>query len=218
MTKTAIFTRRPSFILILGLMLAVLAGGTPARGQEGAASKETAKPKGEIPLHISAARLEADQDQHRIVFKGNVKAVYGDSTLYADELLVFYQPKKGAAAAGQAQDRSPLAGLGGESIDRIEARGKVRLVQGDRVATGAKAIYYRSKDEIVLLGSPQVWRGENHLRGSKITFNLASRKVVVGGSSKHRVEVRFYQARGGGRTLRGQSVGGAPAGRDSRPR
>jgi lipopolysaccharide export system protein LptA len=211
---------------MLGLLLAFLAGGTPAWGQQAAPkvapsqqTKASGMQKGEIPLHISAARLEADQDKNLVVFKGKVKAVYGDSTLYADELLVFYQPKKGRSpAAEKSQEISPLGGLGGDTIDRIEARGKVRLVQGDRVATGTKAIYYRSKDEIVLLGNPQVWRGENHLRGSKITFNLASQKVVVEGSSQRRVEAHLYQTPGEGKTPRDLFPGGPAAGRSGRPR
>lgn len=214
MTRRAISTRRPPLGVILGLMLVLLAGGPPAGGREGPGSQ-----KAEVPLHISASRLEADQDQNRIVFKGKVKAVYGDSTLYADELLVIYQPKKGASpAAGKPQEISPLGGLGDEAIDRIEARGQVRLVQGDRVATGEKAVYYRSKGEIVLLGHPQVWRGENHLRGSRITFNLASQRVVVEGSSEQRVEAHLYQAPGTGKAPRDLFPGGPPADRSGRPR
>jgi lipopolysaccharide export system protein LptA len=206
-------------------MLMLLAGGTQAGGQEGAPkvapSEPTGQQKPETPLHISAARLEADQDQRRIVFQGRVKAVYRDATLYADELLVLYHPKeKGRSPApGKTPEISPLGDLGGGAIDRIEARGKVRFVQGDRVATGEKAIYYRSKDEIVLLGRPQVWRGENHLRGSKITFNLASQKVVVEGSREQRVEAHLYQAPEGGQTPRDLFPGSPPAEpRSGRPR
>lgn len=209
-------------------MLVLLAVATQAGGQKAASraalSRSTGPEKGavgqkpEVPLYISASRLEADQDQRRVLFKGQVKAVYGDATLYADELLVFYRPKGEGRppAAGKTQPLSPLADLGGETIDRIEARGKVRLVQGDRVATGARAVYYRDKDEIVLLGQPQVWRGENHLRGSRITFNLTSQKVVVEGSSNQRVEAHLYQAPEKGKPSQGQFPGGSPA--DSRSR
>ncbi len=218
----------------LGLMLAILMAGTPAWGQEAAPRDPISTPrapqqgpgsgKPEIPLHVSAAQLEADQDQRLIVFKGQVKAEYGDSTLYTDQLLVFYQPKeKGRSpspAAGKSQEVSPLGDLGGEKLDRIEARGNVRLVQGDRVATGEKAVYHRDKDEIVLLGHPQVWRGENHLKGSRITFNLASKKVVVESSPQRRVEAHLYQATGGGEKIKeSPSSGGSRAApRTGRPR
>lgn len=218
---------------MLGLMLAILAMGTPAWGQAAAPKAVLSKPmqpqktpedlKPEIPLYISASQLEADQDERRIVFKGQVKAVYGDATLYADQLLVFYQPqKKGrppSSSAGKPQQVSPLGDLGGEKIDRIEAKGNVRFVQGDRVATGEKAIYYRDQEKILLLGRPQIWRGENHLQGSKITLYLASHKVVVEGTAQKRVEAHLYQATEGGRTPKDLFPGGPSVGpRPGRPR
>ena len=158
--------------------------------------------KPEYPLHISAAQMEADQDQRLIIFTGQVKADYADSTLYTDKLMLFYKPKeKGQsppASPAKNQEASPLGGLGGDKIDRIEAWGNVRYVQGDRVATGEKAIYYKDKDEIVLLGHPQVWRGEDHLKGSKITLNLETKKVEVASSPEQRVEAHLYQATQGG--------------------
>ncbi|MEJ2090718.1 MAG: LptA/OstA family protein [Syntrophobacterales bacterium] len=216
--------RQPLY-LVLGLLLALPVMGTPAWGQGAAPKVPRSQPtpprktpavqKPEIPLYISASQLEADQDKRLIVFKGQVKVVYGEATLYADRLLVYYQPgEKGrpsSAAASKPQEISPLGDLGGEKIDRIEAQGKVHFVQGDRVATGEKAIYYRDQDKIVLLGNPQVWRGENHLRGSKITIYLASRKVVVQGTSQRRVEAHLYQGTEGGQSLKDLFPGGPEA-------
>jgi lipopolysaccharide export system protein LptA len=205
--------------LALGLLLALLMAGTSAWGQ-GEASKPAVSappaqarapgvPKQEFPLHISAAQMEADQDKRVIIFKGQVKADYGDTTLYTDKLLVFYKPKedtpkiKGQSSsppADKGPEASPLEGLGGDQIDRIEAWGNVRCVQGDRVATGEKAIYYKGRDDIVLLGHPQVWRGENHVKGSRIIMNLATRKVEVEGSPAQRVEAHLYPSNQGEET------------------
>jgi lipopolysaccharide export system protein LptA len=215
-------------LVTLALLLALRLAATPVLGQAAtpppAAPASTAKTKApgaqkpEYPLHISAAQMEADQDQRLIAFKGQVKADYGDSTLYADKLLIFYKPdekkpgEKGPAAAapaakGQATPQaSPLGGLGGDKVDRIEAWGNVRYVQEDRVATGEKAIYTRDKDEIVLLGHPQVWRGQDHLKGSRITINLATKKMDVESSPEQRVEAHLYQA-----AQEGKGPGEAPA-------
>jgi len=181
----------------------------PAASGPAAPAKASGGPKQEFPLHISAAQMEADQNQRVIIFKGQVKADYSDSTLYTDKLLVFYKPKEGtpkakgrspSPAAEKSPETSPLEGLGGEQIDRIEAWGNVRYVQGDRVATGEKAIYYRGKDEIVLLGHPQVWRGEDYMKGSKIIMNLATKKVEVESSPAQRVEAHLYPTTQGGKT------------------
>ena len=201
--------------LALGLLWGLLMAGTPALGQPAALkcpvpTPAPAKPpqpvaqKQEYPLHISAAQMEADQDQRLITFKGQVKADYADYTLYSDKLLIFYKPQeKGKSpppAAEKGQETNPLGGLGGEQIDRIEAWGNVRCVQEDRVATGEKAIFYKDKDQIVLLGHPQVWRGEDHLKGTKIILYLATKKAEVESSPEQRVEAHLYQATKGGQT------------------
>jgi lipopolysaccharide export system protein LptA len=206
-------------LLVLGLPLALLLAGTTAWAQKAAPqpaatapaaqAKAPGVPKQEFPLHISAAQMEADQDKRVIIFKGQVKADYGDSTLYTDKLLVFYKPKeekpqvKGRSPSPPAEktpEASPLGGLGGDQIDRIEAWGNVRYVEEDRVATGEKAIYYKDKDEIVLLGHPQVWRGEDYMKGSKIVMHLATKKVEVESSSAQRVEAHLYPATQGAKT------------------
>lgn len=158
----------------------------------------------EVPLHITAARLEADQKERAILFSGDVKAQYGDSILYAEQLWVYYQPGPGPAAptAGAApappgkktEDPSPLGDLGGEKIDRIVARGQVRFVQEDKVATGQEAVYYKNREEVVLTGRPQVWRGENNLKGERIVVHLRTNRVTVESSAQQRVEAHIYPA------------------------
>ena len=183
--------RRNRFLALAGLLVMFWAVSSPA---DGAAPK---KPAGEVPLRITAARLEADQKEGTIIFSGQVKAIYGDATLYADQLRVFFKAKpeapKGAAKPAQEKtDQSPLGDLGAEKIDRIVAKGNVRLVQEDRVATGDEAIYYKDRDEVVLTGNPQLWRAENTLKGERIIFNLTTNKVLVESSPQRRVEALLY--------------------------
>jgi lipopolysaccharide export system protein LptA len=163
----------------------------------------------EIPLHITSSRLEADQTAGVVQFSGQVKAVYGDSTLYSDNLWVYFQtappstPGAGAPPAGKDSKKakapkeagpSPLGDLGGEKISRIVARGQVRFVQEDRLATGQEAVYYKDKDELVLTGNPQIWRGENTVKGERIVFNLKDNKMHVESSPQKRVEAHMYSA------------------------
>ena len=55
----------------------------------------------EFPLHITSAKLEADQNAGIVTFTGQVKATYGESILYSDQLRVYFQ-KKPEAAKGKA--------------------------------------------------------------------------------------------------------------------
>ena len=192
---------------LLCLAAAPVQGAPPVKG-----APPQAKPEAEFPLHITAAKLEADQNSKVIIFTGQVKATYGENTLYADQLRVYFQAKpeaakgKGApaAAAKEAAEPSPLGELGGDKIDRIVATGQVRFVQEDRVASGQEAIYYKDREEVVLRGNPQLWQAENNLKGERIIFNLKDNKMRVESSPQKRVEAHLYPA------TQGAGKGAAP--------
>ena len=87
--------------------------------------------------------------------------------------------------------------MGGDKIDRIVATGQVKFVQEDRVATGQEATYYKDRDEVVLVGNPQLWQNENNLKGERIIFNLKDNKMRVESSPQKRVEAHLYPANQG---------------------
>ena len=185
--------KRHGFLALAGFLVILWAGSPLAY----AAAPKKPGPEKEVPLHITAARLEADQAKGMVVFSGAVKAVYGDATLYSDQLQVYFktkpEPPKGAPKPPQEKaEQSPLGDMGAEKIDRIVAKGNVRMVQEDRVATGDQAVYYKDRDEVVLTGNPQLWRAENTLKGERIIFNLATKKVLVESSPQRRVEALLY--------------------------
>ena len=195
------------------LVLAVLVGLAAAPVQAAPPPKETpppAKPGGEFPLHITSQKLEADQNAGVVIFTGQVKSTYGENILYSDQLRVFFQKKPETAkakapapaapkpaASQEAANPSPFGELGGDKIDRIVATGSVRFVQGDKVATGQTATYYQDRDEVVLVGNPQLWQAENNLKGERIIFNLKDNKMRVESSPQKRVEAHLYPANQG---------------------
>lgn len=210
-----------AFLGLLGLVWT--SGGNAQTGSKSAgASKSSGDSKSagdeELPLNITADRLEVDQNQQMISFINKVVARYKDMILYADLLKIFYQSKKEPPGREPARDPSPGLGqesspaatsakskagqpgtggspmdaVGIEKITRIEALGKVRIVEGDRVATGDKAIYYTQEDKIVLLGNPQLWQGENSLKGQEIIFYHKENRAVVEGEINKRVEAVIY--------------------------
>jgi len=193
----------------LGLAAAPVLAAPPAKEVP-----PPAKPGGDFPLHIVSQKLEADQNAGVIIFSGQVKATYGENILYSDQLQVYFQKKPETAKAKtpapaaskndakEAAGQNPLGELGGDKIDRIVAQGSVRFVQGDRVATGQTATYYKDRDEVVLVGNPQLWQAENTLKGERIIFNLKDNKMQVVSSPAKRVEATLYpatQGAGGGK-------------------
>jgi len=195
-------------LLILAALLCLAAapglGAPPEKGKP-----SPAKPEGEFPLHITSTKMEADQNAGVVTFTGQVKATYGENILYSDQLRVFFQKKPAAPAAAKAKSSAPPAGaqegagssplgeLGGDKIDRIVATGQVKFVQEDRVATGQEATYYKDRDEVVLVGNPQLWQNENNLKGERIIFNLKDNKMRVESSPAKRVEAHLYPANPG---------------------
>lgn len=154
----------------------------------GAAPPAPAAP-GEVPLQINASQLEVDHARQEIAFKDQVVARYKDIILYTDLLKIHYQAKP---AAPDKKPESPLESVGIDKIDRIEALGKVRLVQEDRVATGERAVYYPQEEKIVLSGNPQLWRGQNSIRGDEVIFYLKENRAMVRGQAAQRVEAVLY--------------------------
>ncbi len=155
---------RAVLLLLFSLLLpAVAAMAAPANGAH----------RQEQPIDITSERLEADDAARQIHFIGNVVAKQGDVTLYAREMVVTLQPK-------------------GQEIDRIEAFDDVRIVQGERVATGQKGVYLSKKGQIVLTGSPQVHQGEDVVTGDEITVFLDESRSIVKSDAGSRVKATFH--------------------------
>jgi len=151
-------------------LVAALAG--VAAGQErGGASAPGA---GSRPIEITADRVSADSVRNSVTFEGSVVAVQGDVTLHANRVYAEYS--RGAGA-----------------IERIEAEGNVRFVQGGREARSARATFYNLEQRVVLSGGADLRQGENTLRGETLTIYLReNRSVVTGGEGGGRVRAVIH--------------------------
>ena len=154
--------RRISYtIVIIGtLMLAPLAS-----------AQMVGEFKGERgPVHITSQQLEADYQAKVITFIGDVVARQKEFTLYADRLFLY---------------------IGGEmkEIEKIVARGNVRMVQGERTATCNEATYYHREGTVVLRGEPVVREGDNWVSGKRIIYYIDEQKSVAEGEGGDRVKV-----------------------------
>ncbi len=145
-----------------------LACSAPAWAVSGEVSGSDAQ-----PIDITADRLEADDAARKILFLGHVVAKQGEMTLYAREMTVFLQQE-------------------GEGIERIEAAGDVRIVQGERVATGEKGVYLQREGKITLTGNAQVHQGKDIVAGDEIVVFLQEEKSIVKSKEGSRVRATFH--------------------------
>ncbi len=124
-------------------------------------------------IEISSRRLEADHAAGKVKFIGDVVAVQGDTTIRAEELVLFQSDKE-------------------QRIERIEAFRQVRIEQGGRIATGNKAVLDRTRGQVVLTGSPKVSQGADFVEGDEIVFFLDSERSIVRSKGSERVKAVFH--------------------------
>lgn len=159
------FYRKSCFALLLIVALFVVVSDLQVAAAEPVGSSEV--------VEIRSRRLEADQKTGVIRFVGDVVAVQGEMTIYAEE-LVLYQSKEA------------------QRIDRIEAFRQVRIEQGERVATGQKAVLDKIADQVVLTGSPRISQGADFVEGDEIVFFLDSERSIVRSKGGERVKAVFH--------------------------
>ena len=161
-------SRAVSLLLILFSLLLFFASGETQEkkggGKGGERAIKTDKGFGfttsRAPIDIASDTVEADQKQNKVTFKGNVVAKQEDVTLYANTLVMIYDPDT-------------------KKLKEIIAIGNVKVVQLDRRATGQKATFDQDKNKVVLDGDAVVREGTNVIRGERITFYVEEERSVV---------------------------------------
>jgi lipopolysaccharide export system protein LptA len=149
------------------LLWAVLCAAAPAAAQQ--ATGISTRELGSRPIEVIADRVTADSARNTVTFEGNVVAVQADVTLHANRVHAEYSREA-------------------KAIERIEAEGDVRVVQGDREARSPRAVFYNLEQRVVLSGGADLRQGENTLRGETLTLYLReNRSVATGGEGGGRV-------------------------------
>jgi lipopolysaccharide export system protein LptA len=124
------------------------------------------------PIDIVSDTVEANQKENTVVFKGNVVAKQEDTTLYANTLVIRYDPET-------------------KKLKEIMAIGKVKIVQLDRRATGQKATFQQEENKVVLDGDAVIREGENEIRGERVIFYVNEERSIVEGGKDSRVNTRI---------------------------
>jgi len=106
------------------------------------------------PVEITARDgMEWRQAQQMVVARGDARAVRGEVTVTADELIAYYRKKAGGAAAtpAAAAPASPVD-TGSNEIYRLEAVGHVNIYTPTDHAVADRAVYDIDQAVLVLTG------------------------------------------------------------------
>lgn len=95
--------------------------------------------------------LEIDYSKNIATFKNNVKVDTGDNLMYSDLMDVYFlaQDDKAKPASGEAS-------LMGTKIDKIFAKGNVKIVRGENTSYSDEALYKAADKKIILTGKPRL--------------------------------------------------------------
>jgi lipopolysaccharide export system protein LptA len=89
------------------------------------------------PIDVTAEKgIELQQDNKRVIARGNAKAVQGEVTVFGDELIADYRTKDD----------------GNSEVYRVFASGNVTMKSNTETATGTTAVYDFDKGVLVLEG------------------------------------------------------------------
>jgi len=130
---------------------------------------------------IESQTMEMDNQLKLVTFLGDVKAKRDDFVIDCDKMLVYYESMPSTEETRESKTK----------INKIVATGNVIInrAEGEK-ATAEEATYHQKDDRLVLTGSPTVTRGDDLVKGDRITIFLSDdRSVVVEGSESQKVSV-----------------------------
>lgn len=122
--------------------------------------------RGEGPISIQSDQLDvvSHGGKRHLLFTDNVRVEQGDIQLLTHRLDAYYNE-------GESQP------------ERLEAKGDVHVVQGDRVAECESATYLRAEQRVVCSGRARLVQGCDVVRGKRIEFDLEREHFTVMGAA-----------------------------------
>ncbi|MDD4954261.1 MAG: LPS export ABC transporter periplasmic protein LptC [Candidatus Omnitrophica bacterium] len=101
--------------------------------------------------------VDINYEKNIAVFNNNVKVERTDSTIYSDRMDVYFAGNKSQEAqVPVAEKEKGPPELMGSSIEKIVAKGNVRIVRGANVSYSEEAVYTASDKKIILNGRPKL--------------------------------------------------------------
>jgi len=125
------------------------------------------------PIYITADWMEFDQNKNTLTYKGRVVTIQGEMTIRSETLTADYNPDM-------------------KQIKQIVAEGKVNATQGDRVATGDRAVFDEKTKTVTLTGNPIMRQGNSQISGSRVIYFIEQDRAVAEGDEKVRVRATIF--------------------------
>ena len=125
------------------------------------------------PIYITSDWMEVDQKKNTITYKGRVVTIQSEMTMRSETLTAVFDPEM-------------------KQIKQIIADGKVNAVQGNRMATGDKAIFDDQAKTVTLTGNPVMRQGNSQITGSRIIYYIDQDRAVAEGKDSVRVQVTIF--------------------------
>jgi lipopolysaccharide export system protein LptA len=138
------------------------------------------------PTYITSDRLDAYKSREMVTFSGHVVAKQDDWVVQSDTLTLYFDRAEDSSRVGSKKIEET-----GE-LSRIEARGNVRITQGERIVTGEQVVFYRGEQKAVVTGAPVLQEGENVIEGDRVIVYLQEKRGVVEGAKERRVSATIY--------------------------
>ncbi len=102
--------------------------------------------------------LEVDYEKNVAVFNNNVKVDRQDSQIYCDSMWIYFL-RSGADPAKEKKPDIPVQSpsfMGNTKIDKLVAKGNVRIIRGENTSYSEEAIYSAADNKIILSGRPKL--------------------------------------------------------------
>ena len=150
-----------------------VAANAPATKDESKKSSAAFEFNKKDPIYITADWMEVDQKQNTITYKGRVVTIQNEMTMRSENLVAYYDPEM-------------------KQMKQIVAEGKVNATQGNRVATGDKAVFDNQTKTVTLTGSPVMRQGNSQVSGVKVVYFIDKDKAIAEGDGKVRVQATIF--------------------------
>jgi lipopolysaccharide export system protein LptA len=169
-------------IIFVGVLIAFLCqpGGAPG------ATKQKPRIDKNQPIQIVSDRMDAYNEKRMVVFSGNAVATQGARTIRADRLTLYYKENK------KTDGRPAVEVEGTGDLERVEAKGRVTITEGERIATGDDAVFEQDIQKITMTGSAVLREGANIVRGDRVVVFLDENRGVVESLENRRVTATVY--------------------------